>query len=69
MALKIYDTFQPEGNYPAVKSQDVEMPDGSRLSDQSVVLTAILDDGSAVELLLYGGERVKDEEVEDGDAS
>jgi hypothetical protein len=33
MALKIYDTFAPQGEYPAVKAEDVEMPDGSRLSD------------------------------------
>lgn len=33
MALKIYDTLKPQGNYPAVKAKDVEMPDGSRLSD------------------------------------
>lgn len=32
MALKIYDTFAPQGNYPAVNAQDVAMPDGSRLS-------------------------------------
>ena len=32
MALKIYDTFAPQGDYPAVKAEDVAMPDGSRLS-------------------------------------
>lgn len=33
MALKIYDTLAPQGNYPAVNAADVEMPDGSRLSE------------------------------------
>ena len=32
MALKIYDTMKPQGDYPAVKAEDVEMSDGSRLS-------------------------------------
>lgn len=35
MALKIYDTFAPQGNYPAVNAEDVAMPDGTRLSDFS----------------------------------
>ena len=33
MALKIYDTMKPQGDYPAVKAEDVEMPNGTRLSD------------------------------------
>lgn len=33
MALKIYDTIQTQGDYPAVTADQVEMPDGSRLSD------------------------------------
>lgn len=33
MALKIYDTIQAQGDYPAVTADQVEMPDGSRLSD------------------------------------
>ena len=33
MALNTYDTFAPQGDFPAVKAEDVEMPDGKRLSD------------------------------------
>lgn len=33
MALRIYGTFEPDGTFPAVKAEDVEMPDGSRLSE------------------------------------
>lgn len=33
MALKIFDTLKPQGDYPAVKAEDVEMPDGTRLGD------------------------------------
>lgn len=33
MALNTYDTFEPQGEFPAVKAEDVEMPDGKRLSD------------------------------------
>lgn len=32
MALKVFDTLAPQGEYPAVKAKDVEMPDGTRLS-------------------------------------
>lgn len=37
MALKIYDTLAPQGNYPAVKAGDVLMPDGSRLAQVAVL--------------------------------
>ena len=30
--LKIWDTVEPQGEYPAVKAEHVEMPDGSRLN-------------------------------------
>lgn len=33
MALTIYQTIEPDGNFPAVKAADVEMPDGTRLGD------------------------------------
>ena len=33
MALRIYGTFEPDGTFPAVKAEDVEMPDGKRLSE------------------------------------
>ena len=33
MALKLYDTLMPDGDYPLMKAKDVEMPDGTRLSD------------------------------------
>jgi hypothetical protein len=33
MALKIYDTLKPQGDYPAVNAEDVQMTDGKRLSD------------------------------------
>lgn len=32
MGLKIYDTLAPQGNYPAARAEDIQMPDGSRLS-------------------------------------
>lgn len=32
MALTIYDTIIPDGDYPAVNAENVQMPDGSRLS-------------------------------------
>ena len=44
MALKIYDTFAPQGEYPAVKAEDVEMPDGSRLSDFEGGSYIVVDD-------------------------
>lgn len=37
MALKIYDTLVPQGDYPAVKAENVEMPDGTKLSDLEMV--------------------------------
>lgn len=33
MALKLYDTLTPDGDYPLMKAKDVEMPDGTRLSE------------------------------------
>lgn len=36
MALKLYDTLNPSGDFPLVEAKDVEMPDGSRLSELSV---------------------------------
>lgn len=33
MALKLYDTLMPDGDYPLMKAKDVEMPDGTRLSE------------------------------------
>lgn len=33
MALKIYDTIQTQGDYPAVTADQVEMPDGTRLDN------------------------------------
>lgn len=41
MALKIYDTLAPQGDYPAVKAESVEMPDGSRLSDFKGGVTSV----------------------------
>ena len=34
MAIPITGTFKPLGDFPLVVATDVEMPDGSRLSDQ-----------------------------------
>ena len=31
MALKVYDTLVPQGDYPVAKAEDVLMPDGTRL--------------------------------------
>ena len=36
MALNIYDTLKPQGDYPAVEAADVRMPDGKRLSDVEI---------------------------------
>ena len=36
MPLKIFDTVAPQGDYPAVLSEHVQMPDGSRLSDLKI---------------------------------
>lgn len=33
MSLRIYDTLETQGDFPAVKAEDVQMPDGTRLSD------------------------------------
>lgn len=33
MALKLYDTLTPDGDYPLMQAKDVEMPDGTRLSE------------------------------------
>lgn len=41
MALKIYDTLVPQGDYPAVKAEDVEMPDGTRLDALSTVIPVV----------------------------
>ena len=35
MALNIYDTMKPKGNFPIAQAEDIEMPDGSRLSDNT----------------------------------
>ena len=36
MALKIYDTLKPQGDYPAVEAADVRMPDGKKLSELEI---------------------------------
>ena len=36
MALRIYDTLVPQGDYPAVKAEDVQMPDGTKLSELEI---------------------------------
>lgn len=33
MALTIYDTLVPQGNYPAVRAEHVQMPDGTKVSE------------------------------------
>ena len=33
MALKLYDTLNPSGDFPLVEAKDIGMPDGSRLDD------------------------------------
>lgn len=33
MALKLYDTIKPQGDFPLVEAADVIMPDGTRLSE------------------------------------
>lgn len=61
MALKIYDKFKPQGDYPAVDATDVEMPDGKRLPEAVVELVAEMEDGTTVTLRLYGSEVTEDE--------
>ena len=39
MALKLYDTMKPQGNFPLVEAKDVLMPDGTRLSDKGETVT------------------------------
>lgn len=41
MSLKIYDTMVPQGGYPAVKAEHVEMPDGTRLDDLTTVYPVV----------------------------
>lgn len=48
MALKIYDTFKPQGDYPAVEAADVQMPDGSRLSNISISYPIVADGATAI---------------------
>lgn len=36
MALKLYDTLNPSGDFPLVEAKDVKMPDGTRLSELSI---------------------------------
>jgi hypothetical protein len=33
MALKLYDTLTPSGNFPLVEAKDVQVEDGKRLPD------------------------------------
>lgn len=42
MALKIYDTLVPQGNYPAVNAANVEMPDGTTLDEFKGAEDAVL---------------------------
>jgi hypothetical protein len=35
MPLKIYDTIKPDGTFPIAEAADIEMPDGTRLSEFS----------------------------------
>lgn len=60
MALKIYDTFAPQGEYPAVKAEDVEMPDGSRLSDFKGGVTSVNGQTGAVVIEVTHGQDGKD---------
>lgn len=59
MALKIYDTMVPQGDYPAVKAEHVQMPDGTKLSDLVIqVVTqeeydALVDAGTVNDSVLY----------------
>ena len=55
MALKIYDTLAPQGDYPAVKAESVEMPDGSRLSDFKGGVTSV--NGQTGDVIVPAGEK------------
>lgn len=55
MALKIYDTLAPQGDYPAVKAESVEMPDGSRLSDFKGGVTSV--NGQTGDVVVPAGEK------------
>ena len=55
MALKIYDTLAPQGDYPAVKAESVEMPDGARLSDFKGGVTSV--NGQTGDVIVPAGEK------------
>lgn len=49
MALKIYDRLEPQGDYPAVIAEDVEMPDGTRLSQWGGNVPPVLPGAAVLE--------------------
>ena len=55
MALKIYDTLAPQGDYPAVKAESVEMPDGTRLSQFKGGVTSV--NGQTGDVIVPAGEK------------
>lgn len=50
MAIELIDKIKPKngGNFPMVDAVDVEMPDGTRLSDTGEEWEFTLDDGTIV---------------------
>ena len=46
MALKLYDTLTPAGDYPLVDAKDVLMPDNTRLSEQTGASYPIVTEGT-----------------------
>lgn len=45
MALKIYSTMEPDGDFPAVKAKHVEMDDGTKLQDVLPIIVPITPEG------------------------
>ena len=37
MAIELTGTVKPKGNFPIVEAEDVEMTDGTRLSEQTLL--------------------------------
>lgn len=67
MAIKLYTNLTPGGDYPLIAAEDVEMPDGTRLSELEVQPeNQVLTFAGAVEATYDGSEAVTVEIPEGG---
>ncbi|MCM1024779.1 MAG: hypothetical protein NC395_12095 [Prevotella sp.] len=39
MAIEMFDTMKPKGDFPIAEAEDIALPDGSRLSGQPIIKT------------------------------